>query len=65
MSRNGRIPPGTELVPVTAAQLRQRMETLLSRVTPRVLSDVRVPVCFARIDPALLIDELHVWLSDN
>lgn len=65
MSGNGRTPPGTELVPVTAAQLRQRMETLLSRVSPRVLSDVKVPVCFARIDPALLVEELHLWVSDN
>jgi hypothetical protein len=65
VSDNGRIPPSTGLVPVTAAQLRQRMETLLSRVTPRVLSDVKVPVCFARIDPALLVEELHLWISDN
>jgi hypothetical protein len=65
VSGNGRIPPGTELLPVTAAQLRQRMETLLSRVTPRVLSDASVPVCFARIDAALLVEELDLWVSDN
>ncbi len=41
------------------------METLLTRVSPRVLSDVKVPVCFARIDPALLVEELHLWVSDN
>ena len=50
---------------MTAAQLRQRMETLLSRVTPRVLSDASVPVCFARIDAALLVEELDLWVSDN
>ena len=65
MSDNGRTPPGAELVPVTAAQLRHRMETLLSRVTPRVLSDVKVPACFGRIDAAELVEELHPWVSDN
>lgn len=65
MSGNGHFPPDAELVPVTADQLRQRMETLLSRVTPRVLSDVKVPVCFAHIDPAVLVEELHLWISDN
>ena len=65
MSGNGQVPPGADLVPVTAAQLRQRMETLLSRVAPRILSDLKVPACFEHIDPAVLAEELHRWNSDN
>jgi len=65
VSAGNPIPPDAELVPVTAEQLRHHMETLLSRMTPRVLSDVKVPVCFAHIDPAVLVEELHLWMSDN
>lgn len=65
MSGSVPIPPDTELVPVSADQLRERMETLLSHVTPRVLSDVRVPVCFAPLDPMVLVKELRLWMSDN
>ena len=65
---NGNPPARPEVVPVTAEQLRQRMESLLARVAPRVLSDARLPTGrtpFSRIEPMVLVNELQRWNSDN
>jgi hypothetical protein len=68
VKRNAAPPGYVELVPVTAAELRQRMEQLLSRVAPRVISDARLPTgksCFAQIEASMLVSELKRWDSSN
>ena len=65
---NGAPPTDVELVPVTAAELRRRMDRLLCRVAPRVLTDPRLPTgktCFARLDTRMLVRELKHWTSGN
>jgi hypothetical protein len=62
------IPPELKLVPVTAAELRHRMEGLLSEMAPRlstgpVASTHRLQ--FTLIEPVTLVEELHAWIGVN
>jgi hypothetical protein len=62
------IPPERKLLPVTAAELRQRMEGLLSDMAPRLHTVSRASTDrpqFTPIEPVALVEELHIWIGVN